>query len=68
MPRRPRIIRALFRAKLEEDALADIHLALPQGLYSGHGRCGEKICAATAIRRTRKQPEIQAYGWPAALS
>lgn len=54
MPRHPRIIRALFHAELEVEALADIRLALSQGQPLGHGRFGDQICAATGIRRTRK--------------
>ncbi len=48
--------RALFRSELEEDALADIRLALSQGQPLGHGRFGDQICAATGIRRTQKRP------------
>ena len=48
--------RALFRSELDEEALADIRLALSQGQPLGLGRFGEQICAATGIRRTQKRP------------
>jgi putative transposase len=48
--------RALFRSELDEEALADIRLALSQGQPLGHGRFGDQICAATGIRRTQKRP------------
>jgi putative transposase len=48
--------RTLFRSELDDDALADIRLALSQGQPLGHGRFGDQICAATGIRRTQKRP------------
>ena len=47
--------RALFRSELDEEALADIRLALSQGQPLGHGYFGDKICAAAGIRRTQKR-------------
>ena len=52
--------RALFRSELDEEALADIWLALSQGQPLGQGRFGEQICAATGIRRTQKRPGLPA--------
>lgn len=48
--------RALFRCELDEDALGDIRLALSQGQPLGHGRFGDRICAAAGVRRTQKRP------------
>ena len=48
--------RALFRSELDEEALGDIRLALSQGQPLGHGRFGEKICAAAGVRRIQKRP------------
>lgn len=48
--------RALFRSELDDEALADIRLALSQGQPLGQGRFGEQICVATGIRRTQKRP------------
>ena len=48
--------RALFRSELDEEALADIRLALSQSQPLGHGRFGDQICAAAGIRRTQKRP------------
>ncbi len=48
--------RALFRCELDEEALGDIRLALSQGQPLGHGRFGDKICAATGVRRAKKRP------------
>jgi putative transposase len=48
--------RALFRSELDEEALADIRLALSQGQPLGGGRFTDKICAAAGIRRTQKRP------------
>ncbi len=48
--------RALFRSELDEEALADIRLALSQGQPLGHGYFSDKICAAAGIRRTQKRP------------
>jgi len=46
--------RALFRSQLDEEALADIRLALAQGQPLGNERFSDKICVATGIRRTQK--------------
>ncbi|OYY93350.1 MAG: transposase [Hydrogenophilales bacterium 28-61-23] len=48
--------RALFRSELDEDALGDIRLALSQGQPLGHGRFGDRICAAAGVRRPQKRP------------
>jgi putative transposase len=48
--------RALFRSELDDEALADIRLALTQGQPLGLGRFGDQICAATGIRRSQKRP------------
>jgi putative transposase len=48
--------RALFRSELEEDALADIRLALAQGQPLGSGRFGEIVCAAAGVRRAQRKP------------
>ena len=48
--------RALFRSELDEEALSDIRLALSQGQPLGHGRFGDRICAAAGVRRTQKRP------------
>ena len=48
--------RALFRSELEEEALADIRLALSQGQPLGHGYFSDRICAAAGVRRTQKRP------------
>ena len=48
--------RSLFRSELDEEALADIRLALSQGQPLGHGRFSDKICAAAGVRRTQKRP------------
>ncbi len=48
--------RTLFRSELDEEALADIRLALSQSQPLGHGRFGDQICAAAGIRRTQKRP------------
>lgn len=45
--------RALFRSELDEEALSDIRLALSQGQPLGHGRFGDRICAAAGVRRTQ---------------
>lgn len=48
--------RALFRSELDGEALGDIRLALTQGQPLGHGRFGERICAAAGVRRSQKRP------------
>jgi len=48
--------RALFRSELDEEAIADIRLALSQGQPLGESRFGDQICAAAGVRRTRKRP------------
>ncbi len=48
--------RFLFRYQLDEEAIADIRLALAQGQPLGSSRFAEDICAATGIRRSRKRP------------
>jgi putative transposase len=48
--------RALFRSELDAEALDDIRLALSQGQPLGHGRFGERICAAAGVRRSHKRP------------
>ena len=48
--------RALFRSELDDEALSDIRLALSQGQPLGHGRFGDRICAAAGVRRTQKRP------------
>jgi putative transposase len=46
--------RDLFRHQLDDDAIADIRLALAQGQPLGMDRFSDKICAATGIRRAQK--------------
>lgn len=46
--------RALFRSQLDDEALADIRLALSQGQPLGSDRFSDKICAATGIRHAQK--------------
>lgn len=46
--------RALFRSQLDDEALADIRLALAQGQPLGGDRFSEKICVAAGIRHTQK--------------
>jgi len=48
--------RAVFRSELDEEALADIRLALSQWQPLGQGRFGDQICAAVGVRSTRKKP------------
>jgi putative transposase len=48
--------RGLFRSELDEEALADIRLALAQGQPLGSERYGEIMCAAVGVRRTRRKP------------
>ena len=45
--------RALFRSQLDDEAIADIRLALTQGQPLGRDRFSDKICAATGIRKTQ---------------
>ena len=47
--------RDLFRSELDEEAIADIRLALAQGQPLGHGRFSDAICAAAGVRRTQKR-------------
>lgn len=44
--------RALFRTGLDEEALADIRLALSQGQPLGNDRFSERLCAAAGVKRT----------------
>jgi putative transposase len=46
--------RDLFRHQLDDDAIADIRLALSQGQPLGIDRFSDQICEATDIRRTQK--------------
>ena len=46
--------RALFRSQLDDEALADIRLALSQGQPLGTDRFSDKIYAAAGIRKTQK--------------
>jgi putative transposase len=46
--------RDLFRYQLDDEAIADIRLALSQGQPLGRVDFNDKICAATGIRRTQK--------------
>ena len=55
--------RSLFRGELDEEAIADIRLALMQGQPLGSDRFGEAMCAAAGIRRSQKRP-----GRPAAIT
>ena len=48
--------RALFRSELDEEALADIRLALSQGQPLGSGRFSEIMCAAVGVRRAQRKP------------
>ena len=48
--------RALFRSELNDDALADIRLALAQGQPLGQERFSDAICAAAGVRRTHNRP------------
>jgi len=48
--------RGLFRSQLDDEALADIRLALAQGQPLGSERFAEKMCAALGVRRTRSKP------------
>lgn len=48
--------RALFRSELDEEALADIRLALSQGQPLGSERFGEIMCAAVGMRRAQRKP------------
>jgi putative transposase len=47
--------RALFRSELDNEAIADIRLALLQGQPLGSDRFSEAMCAATGIRRSQKR-------------
>ena len=47
--------RALFRSELDDDALADIRLALAQGQPLGSERFSEMMCAAVGVRRAQKK-------------
>ena len=46
--------RSLFRSQLDDEALADIRLALSQGQPLGRDRFSDKICAVAGIRHTQK--------------
>lgn len=48
--------RALFRSELDEEALADIRLALSQGQPLGSERFNEIMCAAVGVRRAQRKP------------
>lgn len=48
--------RALFRSELDEEALADIRLALVQGQPLGSERFSERMCAAVGVRRAQRKP------------
>ncbi len=48
--------RTLFRSQLDEEAIADIRLALSQGQPLGNDRFSETMCEAAGIRRSRKRP------------
>jgi len=48
--------RGLFRSQLDDEALADIRLALAQGQPFGSERFAEKMCAAVGVRRARSKP------------
>ncbi len=45
--------RALFRSQLDEEALADIRLAIAQDQPLGNDRFKEAVCAATGVRRAQ---------------
>lgn len=45
--------RAMFRAELDEAAIADIRLALVQGQPLGNSRFSESLCEAAGVRRTQ---------------
>ena len=46
----------LFRSQLDDEALADIRLALAQGQPLGSERFAEKMCAAVGVRRALSKP------------
>lgn len=48
--------RGLFRSELDNDALADIRLALAQGQPLGSERFSEIMCVAVGVRRARRRP------------
>jgi len=48
--------RDLFRSELDEEALADIRLALAQGQPLGSERFSEIMCAAVGVRRAQRRP------------
>ncbi len=48
--------RSLFRSQLDDEAIADIRVALAQGQPLGSSRFAEDISMATGIRRTRRRP------------
>ncbi len=48
--------RGLFRSHLDDEALADIRLAVAQGQPLGSERFSEAMCAAVGIRRAQKRP------------
>ncbi len=48
--------RGLLRSELDEEALADIRLALAQGQPLGSERFSEIMCAAVGVRRAQRKP------------
>ncbi len=50
---RQTLYRTLFRSQLDDEALADLRLALSQGQPLGDTRFSEAICAAAGVRRTQ---------------
>lgn len=61
-PGRQAAYRALFRSQLDDEAIAEIRLALSQGQPLGSDRFGDAMCAATGIRRSQKRPGRPASG------
>jgi len=54
-PDRQAAYRALFRSQMDDDAVADIRLALSQSQPLGSSRFSDAICAAAGIRRTQSR-------------
>ena len=54
--RRRGVYRALFRSELDDEALADIRLALSQGQPLGNERFSEITCEAVGVRRAQRKP------------
>ncbi|MDP2804818.1 MAG: transposase, partial [Gallionellaceae bacterium] len=48
--------RGLFRSQLDDEALADIRLALAQGQPLGSEKFSEMMCAAVGVRRSQRKP------------